>query len=111
MILLLHIHQVQNWSAIFVICNLVLIDPQAEEWFCNLCDVSYYPTKQKVKRANKFETPGALIQTFMEILQGIKDLSYQWLVPNPNPNLRISKKRRQKKEVSHFDDYTYGWNA
>jgi hypothetical protein len=42
-------------------CNLVLIDPQAEEWFCNRCHVSYFPNKgEKVKRANKFETPGPL---------------------------------------------------
>jgi hypothetical protein len=42
-------------------CNLVLVDPQAEEWFCNRCKVSYYPNKgEKVKRANKFETPSPL---------------------------------------------------
>jgi hypothetical protein len=42
-------------------CNLVLLDPQTEEWFCNRCHVSYYPNKgEKVKRANKFETPGPL---------------------------------------------------
>ena len=40
-------------------CNLVLIDPQAEEWFCSRCHVSYFPSKgEKVKRASKFETPG-----------------------------------------------------
>jgi hypothetical protein len=40
-------------------CNLVLIDPQTEEWFCNRCHISYFPNKgEKVKRANKFETPG-----------------------------------------------------
>jgi hypothetical protein len=40
-------------------CSLILIDPQTEEWFCNRCHVSYYPNKgEKVKRANKFETPG-----------------------------------------------------
>jgi hypothetical protein len=42
-------------------CNLVLIDPQTEEWYCNRCCISYYPNKgEKVKRANKFETPGPL---------------------------------------------------
>jgi hypothetical protein len=42
-------------------CSLVLIDPQTEEWFCTRCNVSYFPNKgQKVKRANKFETPGPL---------------------------------------------------
>jgi hypothetical protein len=39
-------------------CNLVLLDPQAEEWYCNRCCISYFPAKEKVKRANKFETPG-----------------------------------------------------
>lgn len=40
-------------------CNLTLLDPQKEEWFCTRCNVSYFPNKgEKVKRANKFETPG-----------------------------------------------------
>ena len=40
-------------------CNLVLLDPQTEEWFCNRCKISYFPNKgEKVKRGNKFETPG-----------------------------------------------------
>ena len=40
-------------------CNLILADPQKEEWFCTRSNVSYYPNKgEKVKRANKFETPG-----------------------------------------------------
>jgi hypothetical protein len=42
-------------------CNLTLLDAQKEEWFCTRCNVSYFPNKgQKVKRANKFETPGPL---------------------------------------------------
>lgn len=40
-------------------CNLILLDAEKEEWFCNRCHVSYFPNKgQKVRRANKFETPG-----------------------------------------------------
>jgi hypothetical protein len=40
-------------------CNLALLDPQREEWLCTRCNVSYFPNKgEKVKRANKFETPG-----------------------------------------------------
>jgi hypothetical protein len=40
-------------------CNLVLVDLQTEEWFCNRCHVSYFPSKgEKVKRPSKFETPG-----------------------------------------------------
>jgi hypothetical protein len=39
--------------------NLTLLDAQKEEWFCTRCNVSYFPNKgEKVKRANKFETPG-----------------------------------------------------
>ena len=42
-------------------CNLTLLDAEKEEWFCTRCNVSYFPNKgQKVKRANKFETPGPL---------------------------------------------------
>jgi hypothetical protein len=40
-------------------CNLILANPQKEEWLCTRCNVSYHPNKgEKVKRANKFETPG-----------------------------------------------------
>jgi hypothetical protein len=40
-------------------CNLILLDAEKEEWFCNRCNISYFPNKgQKVKLANKFETPG-----------------------------------------------------
>ncbi|HSN96040.1 MAG TPA: hypothetical protein VLR10_02485 [Nitrososphaeraceae archaeon] len=43
-------------------CNLILADPQMEEWFCTRCNVSYYPNKgERIKRANKFETPGPAI--------------------------------------------------
>ena len=42
-------------------CNLILADPQREEWYCSRCNVSYFPNKgEKVKRANKFSTPGPL---------------------------------------------------
>jgi hypothetical protein len=42
-------------------CSLTLLDSQTEEWFCTRCNVSYYPNRgEKVKRANKFETPGPL---------------------------------------------------
>jgi hypothetical protein len=42
-------------------CNLTLLDAQEEEWFCTRCNISYFPSKgEKVKRANKFETPGPL---------------------------------------------------
>jgi hypothetical protein len=39
--------------------NLILLDAHREEWYCNRCNISYFPNKgEKVKRANKFETPG-----------------------------------------------------
>jgi ribosomal protein S27AE len=43
-------------------CNLVLMDTQKEEWYCNRCGVSYFPNRgdrDKVRRGNKFETPDA----------------------------------------------------
>jgi hypothetical protein len=40
-------------------CNLILLDAEKEEWYCNRCSRSYYPNRgEKVKRANKFSTPG-----------------------------------------------------
>jgi hypothetical protein len=39
--------------------NLVLLDATKEEWYCNRCSVSYYPNRgEKVRKANKFDTPG-----------------------------------------------------
>lgn len=49
-------------------CNLILVDPQNEEWFCNRCHISYFPAKEKVKRANKFETPGPEIDSHGNII-------------------------------------------
>ena len=39
-------------------CSLILLDAKEEEWFCNRCHRSYYPRKEKVKQASKFDTPG-----------------------------------------------------
>jgi hypothetical protein len=40
-------------------CNLTLLDADKEEWICSRCNVSYFPNKgERVKRANKFTTPG-----------------------------------------------------
>ena len=40
-------------------CNLTLLDIEKEEWICTRCNISYFPNRgEKVKRANKFETPG-----------------------------------------------------
>ena len=39
--------------------NLILLDAQNEEWYCNRFAISYFPNRgEKVKRANKFSTPG-----------------------------------------------------
>lgn len=49
-------------------CNLTLLDTQKQEWFCTRCNVSYFPNKgEKVKRANKFETPGPLTDRYGNI--------------------------------------------
>jgi hypothetical protein len=39
-------------------CNLILLDPQTEKWFCTRCNIAYQPAKEKVKRPNRFTTPG-----------------------------------------------------
>jgi hypothetical protein len=40
-------------------CKLILFDVQLEEWYCNRCNVINFPNKgERVKRANRFETPG-----------------------------------------------------
>jgi hypothetical protein len=50
-------------------CNLVLLDAQKEEWYCNRCSISYFPNKgEKVKRANKFLTPGPEIDEHGNII-------------------------------------------
>jgi hypothetical protein len=42
---------------------------QKEEWYCNRCNVSYFPNKgEKVKRANRFETPGPLTDSHGNII-------------------------------------------
>ena len=41
-------------------CSLSKLNDEKEEWVCTRCNVSYFPTKDKVKRANKFSTPGPL---------------------------------------------------
>jgi hypothetical protein len=49
-------------------CNLVLLDPQTEEWFCSRCNITYHPTKEKVKRPNKIATPGGEIDQHGNII-------------------------------------------
>jgi hypothetical protein len=40
-------------------CKLILFDMQREEWYCNRCNISYFPNKgERVRRHNKFDTPG-----------------------------------------------------
>jgi hypothetical protein len=41
-------------------CNLILLDLEKEEWWCNRCSVNYFPNRgDKVRRGNKFSTPDA----------------------------------------------------
>ena len=50
-------------------CNLVLFDAHKEEWYCSRCNVSHFPNKgERVKRANKFETPGPLTDNHGNII-------------------------------------------
>ena len=50
-------------------CNLILLDVQKEEWYCNRCGLSYYPNKgEKVKRPNRFTTPGPEIDEHGNII-------------------------------------------
>lgn len=39
-------------------CNLIVLDAHKGEYWCNRCHLSYFPDKQQVRRANKFETAG-----------------------------------------------------
>ena len=72
-------------------CNLVLFDTQKEEWYCNRCNVSYFPNKgEKVKRANKFSTPGPLTDNHGNII-GDKRPIVAMIDNSALPNLRPKK--------------------
>jgi hypothetical protein len=50
-------------------CNLILLDAESEEWICSRCSVNYFPNRgEKVKRANKFSTPGPEIDKHGNII-------------------------------------------
>jgi hypothetical protein len=73
-------------------CNLVLIDPQTEEWYCNRCHISYFPNKgEKVKRANKFETPGPATDAHGNIINKEKIPPVAMIGDNNTANARKSK--------------------
>ena len=40
--------------------NLSPLNNDKEEFVCTHCNISYFPKGEKVKRANKFDTPGPL---------------------------------------------------
>jgi hypothetical protein len=66
-------------------CNLILFDVQKEEWYCSHCNVSYFPNKgEKVKRANRFETPGPLTDSHGNIIGDKRPLVA--MVDNSDPN-------------------------
>jgi hypothetical protein len=69
-------------------CNLTLLDTQKEEWFCTRCNVSYSPNNgQKVKRANKFETPDPLTDAHGNITgEKTPIVSMIDVIPNLRPN-------------------------
>jgi hypothetical protein len=41
-------------------CKLCPLNNDKEEYVCTRCNISYFPKGEKVKRANKFATPGPL---------------------------------------------------
>jgi hypothetical protein len=76
-------------------CNLTLLDAQKEEWFCTRCNISYFPNKgEKVKRANKFETPGPLTDKHGNIT-GEKTPLVSIIDDNPKPKDSIPKHFRE----------------
>ena len=40
--------------------NLTPMNNDKDEFVCTHCNISYYPKREKVKRANKFSTPGPI---------------------------------------------------
>ena len=81
-------------------CNLVLADLQTEEWFCSRCSVSYYPNKgEKVKRANRFETPGPVTDSHGNIIGDRKPL-----VAMVEDNIELSSTYRKPKLPKSFEE-------
>jgi hypothetical protein len=60
--------QAQSYSVTCVAANLILVDPKTEEWFCTRCNIAYHPAKEKVKRPNRFITPGPEIDSHGNII-------------------------------------------
>ena len=81
-------------------CNLILADPQKEEWYCNRCSVSYYPAKEKVKRANKIKTPGPLTDNHGNIIGDKRPLVA--MVDNTAPTYRKPKKPVIPRSLEHL---------
>jgi hypothetical protein len=71
-------------------CKLILFDVLMEEWYCNRCNVSYFPNKgERVKRANKFETPGPLTDNHGNIIGDKRPLVA--MVDNSAANIKPKK--------------------
>ena len=49
-------------------CKLSPLDESKEEFICSHCNISYFPNKEKVKRANKFSTPGPAVDSHGNII-------------------------------------------
>ena len=81
-------------------CNLVLFDAQMEEWYCNRCNVSYFPNKgEKVKRGNKFSTPGPNTDKHGNII-GDKMPIFAMIDDNP----KLSSTYRKQKLPRSFEE-------
>jgi hypothetical protein len=56
-------------------CKLSPLNNDKEEYVCTRCNISYFPNKgEKVKRANKFSTPGPLTDAHGNITRGKEPL-------------------------------------
>jgi hypothetical protein len=77
-------------------CNLVLLDAQKEEWWCNRCSISYYPTKEKVKRPNKIKTPGSATDIHGNIIGKGTGPIFSMIDDNPKLSSTYGKPRLPK---------------
>jgi len=70
-------------------CNLSLLNGNSDEFWCNRCNVSYFPDKEKVKRANRFETPHGPSQPIVSMVDDTKrELSSSYKTPKLSPYFR-----------------------
>ena len=91
---------------------MILSDVQKEEWYCNRCNISYFPLKgEKVKRANKFETPRPLTDAhgnitgdktpIVSMVGDNKELSSSFKQPKLSPFFQDMLKRQGVKLIDY----------